>query len=299
MKVKWGYQGFNGSEGGTNARLTLHSTAKRRWPDRIATTKKVFLTEPRHFLNGCSKVRKALAKRLILCLLIGVITPTPVAIICNVFAARQLDQSYLSAFISPAPAYNIQVSRVFMFAFGSVRYTVVSRLAMLMSEQVSLSRGISEPTIWPGDGIDQTYVRESVIPQLLAENKRSSILVIVRSGFPFYQFHGFIAPVEAVTSDGKSLQLLGFIHKGIVPLAEMSNSRGEASMLLSRPIALNVSWAGFVGNILSWSTAIVIAMLLFDYSNRAIRIRNGRCATCGYPLGSVVCPECGTKAKSE
>lgn len=67
-----------------------------------------------------------------------------------------------------------------------------------------------------------------------------------------------------------------------------------------RALPLRPVWAGFLGN----SLLFAASMYLFGWTafrgRRLVRSRRGRCASCGYPIGtSRICSECGAKVEKE
>ncbi len=63
---------------------------------------------------------------------------------------------------------------------------------------------------------------------------------------------------------------------------------------MPKALGLRPAWRGLAADSVGFGAAWFAALSLIAWRRRARRIRNGRCAACGYPVSGLgICPECG------
>lgn len=147
------------------------------------------------------------------------------------------------------------------------------------------------------DWISLDFVREDELPAM--KGFGGSVFVTRGFGVPC---KSMAAGMIILNAHMMSQEQVSRVISGIrVRDRVMPQTTSSAAGLQYRVLPLRPIWPGFLINTLLYGTSLWMVCTGPFAVRRAIRRRRGRCAHCGYPVGtSPVCTECGrvTRAKS-
>lgn len=122
---------------------------------------------------------------------------------------------------------------------------------------------------------------------------RSLVLerVSCRAGWPFWALAGEVAGIpRASASRVRDHFNLAGEHDGAFHLPWIGGTK--------RALPWRPRWPGFLANVALFGTAAWAISVIPGAARRSIRRRRGRCAACGYPVGTAgVCSECGNPVR--